>query len=162
MATGHALQHQAGFQRIGGHHEGLARGLERLGADPVDWTSFCVIRNPWDAIVSWHVGGSGAPGPLTVERIREIMEGVTGDYVPDPHRLWSLHGDADHRLRYEHLEGELNELLSRFDLGPVELPRRNVSDARQGRPYHSFYTSLSRRFVEGLFYVETQELGYTY
>lgn len=155
MATGQALQHQAGFERVAGHH----------GTDEAvlsECHSFTVVRNHWDALVSWHCGGHGDPGMLTTDRLRKVVHDL-GGYLPNPTRLWGLHAPvADWVMRYESLEAGINRVLNGFGLPSVEIPEHNVSTSRQGRPHHDFYTDPAREWVRHRFFREIGEFGYTF
>lgn len=152
VATGQALQHQAGFTQVAGHH----------GHTDHDGPAFTAVRNHWDAVVSWHCGGHGDPGPLTPERCEEIIGGASG-YLPRPDQLWGLFRPrADIVIRYEGLDGSLNRVLTGFGVPAVELPDRNVSTGRRGRPYRAFYDDPSRKWVADRFADEIDELGYTF
>lgn len=101
--------------QIAEHHE--------LGDVP----SICVVRDPWDMIVSWW-WHRGEPGRTLEEFIRGHLIATIKAWHGS--LFWHLEA-ADYVLRWERLELELAELLPSLGVPPLALPRLGVS---RGRP----------------------------
>jgi hypothetical protein len=160
-ATSEALTEQAGFitkhenRSQLGHH---ARMYEKI---PSDWLIFTTIRNHFDTQVSWYFKDGARDKPPFDEGF--IKRNLTTLYFPIRNRMWGLHGRrANHLIRYENLDDELNSLLESRGLGPVELPRIGVSENRQNRSYEPFYDKPAREYIESRFRNEMAELKYSW
>ena len=133
-----------GFEKVGRHHEAVKVGK--------GWVSFGVVRNHWDAALSWVLAHNY---PMTVESLRKALD---NEYVSE-NKMWGYHS-PDFLLRYEHLKNELDLTLLFYDLGPVKLPRENVSHNRKGRHYREIYDSKMRDYIWDRFKDEIEEFGY--
>jgi len=129
-----------GFEKVGRHHEAVKVGK--------GWVSFGVVRNHWDAALSWVLAHNY---PMTVESLRKALD---NEYVSE-NKMWGYHS-PDFLLRYEKLEQELNDFL----FAPVKLPRENVSTNRKGRHYREFYDAETRCYIWDRFKDEIEALGY--
>lgn len=123
-ATAKALK-AIGFGMVGSHHSGL-RDVEDLKyfARLASMTSFTTVRDLHDTIRSW---GRKLEGDDHHDPADEILRWMKEDrqYAIirgwEPWTLFPHARYADHLLRYEHLEDDLNHLLEEHGLGPVEL-----------------------------------------
>lgn len=126
------------------------------------------VRNPLDLFVSWYFyqHPQGSQVSFDIEYIKRLFrydEPRKATYFPVWGRAFGLHLPfCTHILRYENLEADLNAVLNLRGLGPVRLPRINVSVHREGLPYQMFYSAELREFVENEFGEEMQELGYAW
>ena len=93
--------------------------------------------------------------PLTVGFLETAL---ANEYISES-EMWSYH-DPDITLRYENLGLQLDDLLITFGLGPVSLPRENVSHNRKGRHYREIYSAETRCYIWDRFKDEIEELGY--
>lgn len=138
----------------GGHHDNHA---PRPG-----YLTFTVIRNHWDAWVSWYwyspVQGRGVFNAAWIDRFAEAHPAYL---LLAPDRMWALHENADRLLRFERIEQDLADVLQH----PVVLPRVNIGAARvasKKRHYSEFYDDETREYVGTRFHREIMEYGYTY
>lgn len=138
-ATATALM-AIGFEKVGRHHE----AVEIEGK----WVSFGVVRNHWDAALSWVLAYNY---PMTVGSLEVALD---NEYISE-NKMWGYHS-PDIVLRYETLEQELNDFLP----APVKLPIENASLNRKGRHYREFYDAETRCYVWDRFKDEIRELGY--
>ena len=159
-----ALQEQAGFRSDAKHH-GTRASIVRRHPEADNWTFFCVVRNPYDALVSWwyHRGKNDGHefNPRWIERLeREVgVERPPGNPVlVEPGRLWIYADDSDAIVRYEQLDADLNELLEAHDLPAVVLPYDVVS--RRERSYAEHYDSVTRDWVTDRYGEELRIWGY--
>ena len=156
-----ALEEQAGFVSEGTHHAPRSH-VEVRWPEAKEWTFFCVVRNPYDALVSWWAKG-GRPGPRLGKPSPDWIALLdTGESLyHKPGSLWWLHGeDADVVTRYERLEVGVNEVLIAAGLGPVTLPWRHRS-ARVGT-YRDYYDDVTRAFVADRYGDELLRWGYSF
>lgn len=104
-----------GFVMYGSHHSGFGARGRRPGCA---WGTFTTVRDEGELVESWarHLGCTPEEVPGMMPRERPIIEGWGSGYLPHQ-------ADADYWLQYASLEQDLNRLLGRFGLGPVELER---------------------------------------
>ena len=159
-----ALQEQAGFTAVQTHHDGR-EVVTRRWPEAEGWTFFCVVRNPFDALVSWWYkrgrnDGHGF-GPAWIERLEREMgvERPSGNPVlVQPGRLWIYADDSDTIVRYEHLDADLDELLAAHDLPTVTLPHDVCSNRPE--PYQEQYDRVTRDWVTDRYGEELRTWGY--
>lgn len=147
-----------GFLMQGGHHHGPPD--HQLGPR----TAFCVVRNHWDAMASWYKHFSNkATQPLSGKWINQFVGGHPNYFKPD--RLWwfTYLDPQPIILRYENLQEDLDALLPRFDIEPIQLEVVGVSHNPEQKHYRDFYRdedAVTR--VRKLWGPEIDRLGYTY
>lgn len=152
-----------------------------------DWDSyrrFCVVRNPFDRVVSWYHFSRrfhpvrGAPLLINVRRFagwylrshksfRDFVLGLNPERRPDT-TLPGFIGDGNGRLlvndilRFEELVEVLPSYLRSIGVPVSEhaLPRLNFSAQR--RDYRDYYDSVSRSHVESVFAYEIERFGYAF
>lgn len=140
-STAKALM-EIGFEKVGKHHEACEM-------DP-DHVTFAVVRNHWDAALSWVLAYNL---PVSVKSLEEALR---NEYITE-NRMWAYH-KPDILLRYEDLETGLNDIL----FTPVKLPRENVTYNRFGRDYWRFYDRETRDYIGNRFKDEIEEMGYRF
>jgi len=124
---------------------------------------FSFERNPWDRQVSWyHYKTKSKPA---AEKPSFEM------FNRDKRRAWVENWDlyatggeliVDFVGRYETLEADFDEVLSRIGLrGQVTLPRTNVSKGRSGS-YRDMYDDASRALVADWYAPEIRHFGYEF
>ncbi len=146
--------------------------LEHLGFEPhpktshhdtltehpgLGWTVFTVVRNHFDAWVSWQAF-NGARRPCGPRRsIQDTVRGTMQltSHFPDPRRMWALHcGYADVLMRYETLEADLRAAFH----DTLTLP--HIGGSERHADYRDAYDAEARAFIELRFGAEMEELGY--
>ena len=159
-----ALQEQAGFVPVPTHHDGR-EVVERRWPEAKSWTFFSVVRNPFDALVSWWFKRGKNDGhefaPQWIERLEREMGELRPSGHPvlvQPGRLWIYADDSDAVIRYERLTEDLNELLVAHDLPIVTLPH-DVRSART-EPYQDHYDQVTRDWVTDRYGDELRTWGY--
>lgn len=132
QTTSKTLVDKLGFKLHASHHQYY---------DPLDpaWLIFATVRNPFDLLVSWWY--------LEVHKTKqeETFPHYIHRRVNDPNyymRKGLFFGQylCKEILHFENLQEEFNQLMLKVGLPPTEIPRRNVSDARKGRDFASYYT----------------------
>ena len=147
-----------GFYQEGAHHDGPREGLDVQG-----YTCFTVVRNHWDAVVSWWYNARmyEKEEKPSLEWLALQFARNRGYYWPGK-LFWFRDVPNIILLRYENLEDELNHLLQARGLKPVVLPKFGVSEKREGRHYSTYYDPDTREFVKWCFLPEINELGYKF
>lgn len=166
QATKDALMEQADFRCVGSHHDGIERAMNNQahrGPKPEEldelWC-FTTVRNHFDAVVSWLYGGDReAELPIGPDQVDEITEIHAANYI-ESGRLWPFAARADELIRYERLPRALNDVLGMRGLGPVDLPRENVSSGRPHAGYRELISPEGREAIEERWSEEMSELGY--
>lgn len=143
-----------------------------------EYSSFTVIRNPYDRMVSLWVWGMG--GPYRKDDFVGFMRNVRdGKYIEyNGHRYkTSLQWISDESgirvkniIRYENLQEELNQYLSTQELGPIELEKENTKEKwhKHGHKfklhenYREHYCDESQRIVSNLYKDEIEHFGFTF
>ena len=160
--TGHqARNHDGMFNHMS------ARALAAL--EPDCWRryfTFCVERNPWDKMLSWHAmkrrsPDHGARADLTLD------DCLAAHDRPLNHPLYCDGAGAimvDAVLRYESLDAELARVFDQIGVPfPGVLPVRAKSHWRTDRrPYREVYTSAQAECVGALFAREIELHGYEF
>ena len=167
---------EIGFEQDGTHHS--ARDID-------GYTTFAVVRNHWDAAVSWVFGkhlGEYKDLDFTVETFEFALD---NEYVTE-HEMWGYH-KPDLVVRFEgvaapyplSMEEQINFILApgvgyHFSgppktirlgvckLDAIALQRANVSTVRNGRHYREFYTDETRDYIGNRFKDEIERLGYEF
>ncbi len=146
---------------------------------------FATVRNPFDQLVSHYSkmraiqdGRLARPNAILTETRLDSLEysathpfeqwilshwrrpGLLGRFRgPRPWR-YSHTKDVDHVLRFEQLQEDFSELLTRVGYeGTIELHRVNPTPGRE-RDYRRYYTPRARRHVERAWRAELARYGY--
>jgi hypothetical protein len=120
------------------------------------------VRNPWDHVVTAFMraqSGQGKwKGQRTAPRELDFEAWVRARYAPSllkrvrgqmPHRPKDYLSGVDQIIRYEHLQEDFDELMRRVDAPPVEVPRVNVTTAKEEAAQHwsTYFSPASRAIV---------------
>lgn len=141
-----------------------ARGIyEDLGKNIFkSYFKFCVIRNPWDIVVSfycWHYRDK-----------KQTKEGFTKFVGQFENRDWKIHtiDDApicDFYIRYETLEDDIRHVCSTLGITEYnlnDLPTFKKGSRRLDKHYSEYYTDETRDIVSKKFQKEIQFFGYSF
>jgi hypothetical protein len=153
------------------NHMPAARILELTGEDI--WNSylkFCVIRNPFDKVVSWfwHAIGDEIGGGLAgadFAAVRSAFEEWTaiGNF-PEDRFIYSMDGApaVDLFIRYEHLADDLRNLCARLAVAwqPERLGRYKSEYRKRPERFEEYYTRDAARRVREAFAWEVDYFGY--
>ena len=164
----------------------LKRIFDRSGWDWFAYKRFCVIRNPWDRVVSLYhhrqrvLSGHAPARGLVYNAWKYVRYRLTPkqsfkDYVMaiDPKKgltaslrdfICNENGEylVDDVLRFEALTAALPAYLAQFGItvGPHAIPQFNVSEGR--RSYADYYDAESRQHVENVYRYEIDRFGYRF
>jgi hypothetical protein len=152
---------KAGFVLEGGHHGQL---LCEVAEPRVAWIAFTVVRNHFDALISWmfrRYRGKGGPEPMW--DVASLKAQIASNNWIEPNTMWHLHSDdADVVLKYESFKIGMAGLLAVRGLVLPKLEPVNVTENRQGRHYREFFNGEMRSYVEDRFGAELDRFGYSY
>lgn len=149
---------KVGFRRVGAHHTGPRDGFDTSG-----YETFCVVRNHWDAVLSWwfyRYGPKYEPTPSLDWMARHLS---VNSHTPTP-RLWYHAEYCDHVIRFETMDEEYKDLMSMafdFDEYPPLLHVGRSLD-RHNRRYQDFYRHECNQFVEWVWRDEIKYFGYRF
>lgn len=121
-------------------HASAREVRDKLG--PVEWSryvSFAVIRNPWDRHVSRYYYNRHITNIMPLEQYLPDARAAhlsQTDFVCDEHGRVLV----THLLRFEHLEHDLNAVLTRIGLPAVHLPHLNLCTHP---PFQNMYDAVS-------------------
>jgi hypothetical protein len=127
-------------------------------------TAFCVVRNHWDAVVSWWFNFAHQAGrPFNARWLRGFIHGHP-DYFKEEGLWWFIYLEPQPRiLRYENLLHDLNALLDEFGLRQLrKLEEVGISKPRQKRHYREFHDEQTAALVREMWGDEIDRLGYVY
>jgi hypothetical protein len=131
------LLEQPGSECVAPHHASYNEVLDAcpvVRENPGDFTTFSVVRNPADILVTMHFANS--------------FQGYLRDVGGDPGRTFFQHiGDVDLELRYENLERELNVVLEAFQAPLVKLPRKEEYVTGGKNPWPAYYEKEDIDFI---------------
>jgi hypothetical protein len=159
--------------------------------EPDVWDSyfkFCVIRNPFDKLVSaFHMnehrqGGLGVVGrtKIAIKRLlgrASAQEMVSGSGHVERFRSWIHHGGwvadrdkylidgaevMDYYVRYEHLEEDLCEVCKQVGIPhePDRLPRLKANIRRVGPALSDYYDARTMELAAERYRFEIERFGY--
>lgn len=152
-----------------------ARAALIAKAFPTEWaayTKFCVVRNPWDKVVSdYYWRSRNTPEPPSFERFVKAMR--DGDSLngivpgePDNWPLYTLSDElaVDHVVRFENLIPDLKRVLTGIGLDwDGWLPRAKTRQTITQRPARgsAVYSPELTTIVAELFDKEASAFGYS-
>jgi hypothetical protein len=124
---------------------------------------FCVVRNPWDLMVSYYYWiHRREPRPSLAEFIARQKVRTTSSLGYD---LYTVDGQVavDRVCRYENLSAELKEVTAKIGLsGELRLPQAKAGHRSDRREYRELLGPAERAKVEELFSREIDLFGYRF
>lgn len=164
-AVAEALVERLGAVMVGGHHDG-PDDIEGL-VIPSGAVVFTVVRNHWDAVVSWYFKVAAARRPSFARFLdtfcdrhkRYVQRGPTGDF-----ELFGKHvRNATRVLHFERLQDDLDDLTTSLDVAPIPLRLVNPTRDRAGRDYRGLYESPDQvEQVRRMFATEIAKHGFAF
>jgi hypothetical protein len=124
--------------------------------------SFCVVRNPWDRMVSlYHYVCKVNPDFQNVDFHGWLQTGVSYQKhwysVSTPQLDW-IQTKPNCIMRFESLNKEFEVVQSFFD-DYTPLPKINST---QHSPYQDYYNDWSKKLVADMFYKDIKEFNYKF
>lgn len=145
------------------NHMGAKATRELVGEQAwVDYFTFAIERNPWDAVVSLYFWKYKDLPELP--DFETYVNEIWIEQLSNNRRLYRIRGQMalDRVLRYENLDAELAEVWQQLDLpGEPDLPRAK-GNARPAGHYRELYTDASRERVATVFADTIEAFGYEF
>ena len=136
-----------------------------------EYTKFACVRNPFDWIVSWY--------SYKKRRVVNTSKGCTFEnwlcdpkssaYQPEGINLTLSQFDVvkndksklamDYICRFETLQEDFDNICNILKIPTCILPKRNASTHR---PYKTYYSKSTRKFVEGKYSQDLINFNYTF
>ena len=131
-----------------------------------NYHKFCVVRNPWDRLVStysWRIKNSEYFNLDTETTFTEFIEQSNSEILSDRH-MFTANGKSmvDTVIRYENLDSELNDVLSKLGLPPAQLPLAKSGVRTSKAHYSTYYDDKSIEKINQICSWEIEEFGYTF
>lgn len=137
-----------------------------------DYFKFCVIRNPYDKVVSafyFFRKQSGVPaehGDLNRQRFEFEQWLASGVQIPVDRNKYLINGKfgLDEVVRYETLAADLEKVCARLGLPwePALLPTFKSGVRPKGANAVDLYTDRTRKVIERVFAFELDFFGYSF
>lgn len=154
------------------HHMPAAEVRARIGEEIwLSYFKFCVVRNPFDKVVSWWWFRLGEEerarlktSPFTDIRDRFNRFVQNGEALPHDRDAYMIDGTVcvDRFLRYEHLLTDLGEVCARLDIpfhdGDLGHYKAAYRESRQS--FADYYDDASARRVADSYGWEIDAFGY--
>lgn len=150
MATTSALAKLPGAQFTPRNHHAKLEDIRHLltGGEVIVTT----VRNHWDAVASWWL--------LDARRLSlwNFIDNYNHSHYAKGRKLWWLHPEATHILKYESIQADLDNLLISLDLEPIKILKENVTQDKTH--YLDYYSKCTYQKVLEHFYDEIIFYGY--
>ena len=135
-------------ERLVTNHHGAATALAIVGIEK--WGSyfkFSIERNPFDRAISsyWWRTRKMSPRPSIHDYLPTIPDLLQSNW-----HIYSM-GDtiaADHVMRFERLEDEVNALQARLGVGPLSMFKAKSGHRTDRRPYREVLSAGDRALIE--------------
>ena len=151
----------AGFKPRYGHHSGPEKDPGNI---PDGMIYFCMVRNHWDAIVSWwfYKNQHLKEDLISAEWVQQLV-GTDPKYFKLPNLWWFTQEVPDALvLRHETYD---KDIIALFEWCGLDLhPTASVVDLKykRDRGFRRYYTPEAKELVANLFAVEINRLGYSW
>lgn len=149
--------------------------LIRRGVGEKVWAEyfkFCVVRNPFDKVVSaFYFARRAANHPVelaNLERERALFEHwlLQGTQLPLDRNKYLIDGKfcLDDVVRYESLAADLERVCARLSIAwePDMLPNFKTGIRPNNARVEALYTDTAKKVVESVFAFELDYFGYTF
>jgi chondroitin 4-sulfotransferase 11 len=167
-------------------HSYVEDGIALLGRSRWDeYHSFGFVRNPWDRLVSWYtmiqetppsspnslwdyVGSRSNTFEQFITRCTDVISEERNGYVyeksfvkPQFDYFTDETGNiaVNHIGRFENLQNDLDQILNKVGLPPMELPHLNKTRAMD---YRELYTPHTQELVAERFKKDIEYFGYSF
>jgi hypothetical protein len=151
-------------------HATLQDWVEKLGKERLkEQFSFCVIRNPWDRMVSWYGAKFSKLTPLDEqpEKFREWLKDKrdASHWWYRPMLDYMRLGDriaVKWILRFENLDAEWLEFIRSVPALSAVGPLEKLNPSRRRKRYQQYYDDETYNLVARLYAQDIREFGYAF
>ncbi len=185
-AAGTSIKKVFGMDDSGGH-PGWHWYAEKYPDVWSSYTSFAVVRNPWDRFVSsfrhaqmknsyWHDEEQGLHSDYDVlanKTLDDCLHMLCNERERLRHPAWraqttwlvDLKGPerkimVDHILRYEQLDADFARLCEMLGMPPQTL--LTINRSKRSRDYRQYFNDQTRRLVELAYAADVATFGYSF
>ena len=142
------------------HDHSQHRMLRDFREEVRTYFSLCVVRNPWERMVSLYEYGK-AHGDYSISFYDYVHQFPNIELVPPRHELMQHQyaRGVTYIMRYENLQADFDTACELIGIRPRKLPRINVSK----RPkVETYYTQEIAETVGGIFGLDAKLFGYKF
>jgi len=139
----------------------------RIGAKNFQYyTSFCVVRNPWDRAVSmyWFSRNRGDIHAIDESiTFTEFISNAPRELITDQD-IYMIKGKivVDHILRFENLRQELDEMMSKIGIPSLTLPHAKGGTRKDKQHYSLMYDDKTQDYIANICAFEIEHFGYEF
>ncbi len=131
-----------------------------------EYTSFCVVRNPWDKAVSMYWWNKNRDDGHAIDQSISFS-----DYIMNAPRklitdqdIYMIDGEVvvDHIIKFEDLQNGLDTVMSKLDLPRLSLPRAKGGTRKTKEHYSLIYDDKTKDFIAKQCAFEIEKFGYEF
>ena len=160
------------FQRLGFkfkehyNHSPAKLIRKRIGnSDFNSYFKFCVVRNPWDRVVSlyyWRLNRPTHKLPKSTS-LADFIQKSNPNELTDSH-IYSIDGKSvvDRFIKYENLIIELNKCLNEIGINDIELPNAKSGTRKTKSHYSLLFDNASVKKIADICSWEIEKFGYEF
>lgn len=132
-----------------------------------EYTTFAVVRNPWDRFVSmWSIGYWYSPDthlkgvkPANFKEFLRTLRPHPAEVYNTLHQTQILDEPVDYILRYETLQQDFSGMLKQRDLEDMTLP---VALKSERKPYREYYDSETEEQIGRIYAADIRCYKYSF
>jgi len=139
----------------------------RIGSEKFDsYTSFCVVRNPWDRAVSMYWFSRNRGDRHAIDQsitFTEFIFSAPRELITDQD-IYMIDGEIviDHIVRFENLRPELDEVMSIIGIPSLTLPHAKGGTRKDKQHYSLMFDDKTRDFIAEMCAFEIKYFGYEF
>ncbi len=139
---------------------------ERIGISYFNsYFKFCVVRNPWDRVVSlyyWRLNRPNDKLPKNTSLADFIQKSKTNELTDSHIYTIDQMSVIDRFIKYENLSMELNKCLNEIGFDDIELPNAKSGTRNIKSHYSLLYDDASIRKIADICSWEIEKFGYEF
>ena len=140
---------------------------QRIGKGKFEeYTSFCVVRNPWDRAVSMYWWNKNREDGHAIDQSISFS-----DYIMNGPRelftdqeIYTIDGEVvvDHVIKFEDLQNGLDSVTTKLNLPSLSLPRAKGGTRKTKEHYSIIYDDETKDFIATQCAFEIEKFGYEF
>ena len=140
---------------------------QRIGKGKFEeYTSFCVVRNPWDRAVSMYWWNKNREDGHAIDQSISFS-----DYIMNAPRelftdqeIYTIDGEVvvDHVIKFEDLQNGLDSVTTKLNLPSLSLPRAKGGTRKTKEHYSIIYDDETKDFIATQCAFEIEKFGYEF
>lgn len=129
-----------------------------------EYTTFTVVRNPWDRLVSMRTTGwwdkiSNAPASGSFYKFIENITLCPHERYDSNLYVDMLDIELDYIIKFENLQAEFSNMLSDLNIQNIKLPHVYKYNHK---PFRQCYDQATRDLVSDIYKADIEKFGYTF